>query len=92
MASWWRTNVIEKVHGFRIPLPRAGQNLMTCVYILGPVVAGYYIMEYTNKIQQQNLPELENAYKSQVGQIHAKYQKEQLQTMLNTHKPSDTAE
>ena len=22
LAAWWRKNVIEPVHGFRIPLPR----------------------------------------------------------------------
>jgi|TARA_B110000208_G_C11342498_1_gene274314 hypothetical protein len=88
MASWWRKNVIEPVHSFRVPLPRAGQNLMTVVYICAPVVAGYYIMEWTNKEASRNLPAIQQSHQSKVGQLHVQHQRKQLEKMLNEHKPS----
>jgi hypothetical protein len=87
MAGWWRTNVIEPIHSFRVPLPRAGRNIMTLVYIGAPCVCGYYMMEWTNRKALENLPAIKNAHQSQVGKIHTEYQKNQLEIMLNEHKP-----
>ena len=91
MASWWRKNVIEPVHSFRVPLPRARRNIMTVVYICGPVVAGYYMMEWTNEKARQNYETIKTAPKSSVGKMHVQHQREQLEKMLNAHRPTEEA-
>ena len=89
--SWWRTNIIEPIHSFRVPLPPAGRNLMTLVYIGAPCVCGYYIMEWTNRKALENLPAIQDNRHSTVGKIHVQHQNQQLEKMLNKHKPPSSA-
>lgn len=45
----------HKIHSTRIPLGPAGRIGMGVFYLVSPVVAGYYIMQWTNKISERNL-------------------------------------
>ncbi|CAK9027906.1 Calmodulin [Durusdinium trenchii] len=38
----------KKIHSTRIPLSKNGQRVMMMVYITVPVVAGYFVMEWSN--------------------------------------------
>ena len=89
LAAWWRKNVIEPVHSFRIPLPRPARHAMTLVYIFAPVVGGYYVMEYTNGVRDANLRDgdvLREATSDPRSKVHVQHQKRQLAEMLDAHK------
>jgi hypothetical protein len=45
----------KRIHKFRIPLPKWGQRVMGFVYFSLPVMFGYFIMNKTTDIAQQNL-------------------------------------
>ena len=40
------TALKERIHAFRIPLPKWGQRVMGFVYFTIPVIGGYYVMQY----------------------------------------------
>ena len=44
----------KKVHSFRMPLPPSGQKLMGLVYFTVPIIIGYFVMQYTNQVSEQN--------------------------------------
>ena len=91
MLGWWRANVIEPIHAVRIPLPAPARKAMGLVYIFAPVVAGYYVMEWTNARRDANLGAdgalLRGQKPSAVAEMHARHQKQQLDDMLRSHKP-----
>ena len=91
MLAWWRANVIEPIHATRIPLPAPARRAMGLVYIFAPVVAGYYIMEWTNERRDANLGSdgavLRQHKPSAVAEMHAQHQKQQLDDMLRSHEP-----
>ena len=45
----------ERIHATRIPLGTPGRVGMGLFYLVSPVVAGYFIMQWTNKISERNL-------------------------------------
>jgi hypothetical protein len=45
----------EKIHATRIPLGSKGRFAMGVVYFVTPVIFGYNIMQYTNRIAERNL-------------------------------------
>jgi hypothetical protein len=47
--SWWETNVVKPIHNMRIPLSARGQNIMGGVYFTVPLVAGYFLYQWTEK-------------------------------------------
>ena len=55
MLTWWRTHVIAPIHAVRIPLPAPARKAMGLVYVFAPVVAGYYVMEWTNAKRDANI-------------------------------------
>lgn len=91
--TWWRQNVIEPIHAIRIPLSRPARNAMGLVYIFAPVVAGYYIMEWTNAQASQNLGPngqvLREKPRSAVSEMHTHHQRKQLDAILRSHKPDN---
>ena len=46
MATWWRENVVEPIHRFRIPIrnPRV-LFAVKCIYFVSPIVVGYHVMQ-----------------------------------------------
>lgn len=56
----------ERIHATRIPLGTKGRIGMGLFYLISPVVAGYYIMQWTNRISERNL----GVYTGQTGQAH----------------------
>jgi hypothetical protein len=44
----------ERIHATRIPLGRSGQVAMGLFYFFSPLVAGYFIMQWTNGIAERN--------------------------------------
>ena len=92
MLLWWRKNVIEPVHALRIPLPAPARRAMGVIYVFAPVVAGYYVMEWTNARRDENLGGadarlLKQKQPSQVAQMHQAHQSRQLDDMLKSHRP-----
>ena len=49
MSSWWQSNVVKPIHGMRIPLGPRGRNVMGGVYFSLPLVAGYFLYQWTEK-------------------------------------------
>jgi hypothetical protein len=45
----------KRIHNFRIPLSVTGQRIMSLVYMSIPVIAGYFVMQYTIKISERNI-------------------------------------
>ena len=54
----------NRIHSFRIPLSPAGQRVMLCVYFSAPIVAGYYIMQWTNGVAAKNIGDRGSALKN----------------------------
>jgi hypothetical protein len=48
----------KRIHSFRAPIKsKAGLFAMGCVYLSVPVVAGYFVMEWSNGAARRNLGE-----------------------------------
>lgn len=86
----------KKIHAFRMPLSPMGIKMMQAVYVGIPIVAGYYVMLWTNGQAEKNLG-INGEYLKKEGSArrlndHEKAtasQKAALQLLLDSHKPSD---
>ena len=47
--------VLQRIHSFRIPLGSKGQKIMGLIYFSIPCILGYYIMQYSNSVAEENL-------------------------------------
>ena len=45
----------QRIHNTRIPLGPKGRIAMGIFYLVAPVVGGYYVMQWTNRISERNL-------------------------------------
>ncbi|CAI5733863.1 unnamed protein product [Peronospora destructor] len=75
----------QQIHSTRIPLSKNGQRVMGLVYFTAPIIAGYYVMKWTERRADANFQREEIEIRRAAGS-NAKYvaqQNEQLKKMLH---------
>lgn len=90
----------KRIHGFRYPLSPFYLKVAQVVYFTIPVVIGYYIMEWSTAQSVKNLGEhgelmrkkaAEKGNSLQAFSSGTTGQNLALQSLLNSHKPTDPA-
>ena len=59
------------------------------VYFITPVIAGWYVMQWTNGVAKRNLREVGTLPESKIGKLHVRHQNKQLEKVLNAAEHQD---